>query len=143
MTESESEIAEFVKENWKNLGLWDYYFEFPIVGGDAVAVEKGQLVGIEFETRPGRYLEHEHHRDPSHAKVKYLITNTNDGVPKNMFPKRLAHFLTKADLERLAASNKPSPDRDSYEKAKLMVEEAVATYLTKFYGLCDCKVKLP
>lgn len=141
--ESEAEVAEFMSRNWKKLGLFEYYFEFCLVGGDAVAVEKGELVGIEFETRPGLYLDHQHHLNPSHASVKYLICNRPDGVPRSQFPRRLVMILTKFDLERMIERNPPEPSKEAYEKAKQMVERGVADYLKELYRLSDCKVKLP
>ena len=141
-SESESEISEFVRENWKKFGLWEYYFEFGAVGGDAVAVENGQMVGIEFETRPGRYIEHRHDINPDYTRVKYLLCNRSNGVSRECFRQTLI-ILTKDDLERLVASNAPMVGIDIYKNAKRLVESAVAEYLKRLYGLVDCMVTLP
>ena len=130
--ESESEIEEFMVENWKKTGLFEFFFPFGAVGGDAVAVRDGELVGIEFETRPGRYLEHGHHLNPMHEKVRFLLCNVSDGTAKESFPQRLTIF-TREDLERII-KERGGKEVEINPQAKRLVEEMIAKKLKELYG---------
>ncbi len=136
-TASEAEIEEFMVKNWRKTGLFEYFFPFNLVGGDAVGYKDGKLVGIEFETRPSRYLEHKH----AEPEVKFLICNMDDGTARHLFPPDLT-ILTKADLEKIIQERGGREVEVNYE-AKKLIEVKIAERLKALYGFKAVKVELP